>query len=487
MGPIIVSLVVPLLGCAPHSGDEPPPTRTDVLFSDTDVNGHGDASAAATARSTSSAYAATDELAVDADFMAVGSAWSWFATDLDVADADADGVSDLLVGSFVDLAVYVVYGPASGTATTASLVALRDDTATPAFFGSAVGAGDANDDGIDDVLASSSHSESDGKSYLFLGPITADRGTTDADAVLSGPSESLAGCCGLDVVGDFDADGASDIAVGAPGALYTDVPATAYVVTGPTTGAIDLAADAAYIYEGARWRTSDLGAVQRIGDMNADGIDDLALGDWIGFGTLYLIEGGSAPGTYPVGLAASATLKGRDRESYFGGSFESVDYDGDGTLDLVIGAAGGDSGPILHGGGVFAFLGPFSGSLDGRDATARWVPDATVRLLGNDVAVGDVDGDVSADLLFGAPWSGGDYSGAAFLQLGFVSGVVRVSGLPSFRGSSGEYLGANVAIVADWTGDGGDEVALAAPYHRDAAGDIDGAVYAFDSETIFDL
>src|SRR4029077_16059793 len=92
-------------------------------------------------------------------------------------------------------------------------------------------------------------------------------------------------------------------------------------------------------------------------------------------------------------------------------------------------------------------------------------------------AGGGVDGDANADLLFGAPWAADSYAGEAFLQLGFVSGVVAASGLPTFRGTSGEYLGSNVAIVPDWTGDGRDEVALTAPYHTDAAGDIDGAVY----------
>jgi len=104
--------------------------------------------------------------------------------------------------------------------------------------------------------------------------------------------------------------------------------------------------------------------------------------------------------------------------------------------------------------------------------------------LGSDIAVGDVDGDESPDLLLGAIWSE-DYGGKAFLQLGPASGVVEVDGLPSFDGDLGEYLGSSVAIVPDWTGDGRDEVALAASYHRDAAGDIEGAVYVFDSESIF--
>jgi hypothetical protein len=414
-----------------------------------------------------------------ADFMAVGSAWGWFGTDLDVADADADGVSDLLVGSFEDLALYVVYGPASGTTTTSSMVALRGDSTIPSF-GSTIGSGDANDDRVDDVLAGSSHIDSIGTSYLFLGPITADRSTTDADAVLAGPTDSLAGCY-LDVVGDFDGDGASDVAIGAP--ADTGVLATAYVATGPTSGAIDLAADAAYVYEGTSATDSDLGYVQRVGDMNADGIDELAVADWSGAGTVYLIDGGSAPGTYAVDVAASATLRGPERDSYFAGS-TSVDYNADGTLDLVVGAAGADAPFSVNGGAVFAFLGPLSGSLDGRDAAAIWVPDPTVALLGNDVAVGDVDGDESPDLLFGAPWAAGYYDGEMFLQLGPASGVIDVTGLASFRGDYGEELGMSVAIVPDWTGDGRDEVATATIYHPDAAGDLIGALWVFDSETI---
>src|SRR4029453_1758706 len=100
-------------------------------------------------------------------------------------------------------------------------------------------------------------------------------------------------------------------------------------------------------------------------DMNADGIDDLALlGD-----AVYLIDGGSAPGTYAVDVAASAVLTGPE-DSGFGYPIKSVDYDGDGTLDLVVGAGQARTPrrepPGL--GKVFAFLGPLSGSLDGRDA-----------------------------------------------------------------------------------------------------------------------
>ncbi len=163
---------------------------------------------------------------------------------------------------------------------------------------------------------------------------------------------------------------------------------------------------------------------------------------------------------------------------------KSVDYDADGTLDLVVGAWRADSPRSFDSGTVFAFLGPLSGSLDDRDAAVVWAPDATVEGLGRDVAAGDVDGDGTSDLLLGASWAAG-FSGEAFLQLGPASGIVEVDGLVSFLGASGEQLGESVTIVPDWTGDGRDEVALAALYHTDAAGDIDGAIYEFDSESIF--
>jgi hypothetical protein len=47
------------------------------------------------------------------------------------------------------------------------------------------------------------------------------------------------------------------------------------------------------------------------------------------------------------------------------------------------------------------------------------------------------------------------------------------------------YLGQTVDLVPDWTGDGGAEVVVGAPYAEDSGGTRTGAVYVFPSELFY--
>jgi hypothetical protein len=418
--------------------------------------------------------AADAELRIDGD--TVNSA---FANDIEVADVDVDGVADILMPDWLgDGTVYVLYGPASGVWASSSLVTLGTTTAD-AMFGFELDGGDVNGDGADDIVVGAIGSTVE-SAYVFLGPITADRDTTEAEAVFEGPAGSRTGT-DVDIVPDFDGDGAIDLVVGANEAL-SDAGAV-YVASGATSGTVDLATDATYVYEGDMsdelgWRNESLG------DTNGDGITDLAIdARYDGAreeGAVYVVEGGATSGTYDVDAAATATIYGTAYAD-FGYALATPDYDADGTTDLLVGAFRTGWPVSYEAGAVYGFLGPLSGSLDTRDAAVTWTGDAHVAGLGIDVSAGDVDGDESVDVLMGAFWTTPGY-GAAFLQFGLASGSVDVSTLLAVRGS-GEF-GVATSLVPDWTGDDGAELAVAARGVEDAAGEEVGAVYVIFSDAL---
>jgi hypothetical protein len=109
-------------------------------------------------------------------------------------DLNGDGTADLAIGATGGLAgvgsVYLLYGPATGSVAAPGLVSV---SAANTYFGAAVGAGDANGDALDDLLIADELSQ---EYYLFLGPVTADRSTSDVDAEFVAPIDLLGGVRG---------------------------------------------------------------------------------------------------------------------------------------------------------------------------------------------------------------------------------------------------------------------------------------------------
>lgn len=296
----------------------------------------------------------------------------WFGGALAASDVNGDQVADIVVGAIHhdtphanNGAIYVFFG---GLGLTGGSAASADIKLTGAEaqdrLGEDIALGDVNGDGIADIVAGSAfHAILAGEVYVFLGGAgLASRGADSADATFSGSF-------GSDIfgqrlsVGDVNGDGIGDVVVGAPGAdLNGTNSGAAYVFFGGA-GLADRAASQADVIIDGDHPVDKLGDDVSTGDINGDGIDDLLLGAreadagatnngrvYVFFGRPNLVDTGAG--------AADAIFTGQPvTNENFGQSIDVVDLDGDGMLEICIGAVVNGSGD-LH-----VFFGP-TGALD---------------------------------------------------------------------------------------------------------------------------
>ena len=210
---------------------------------------------------------------------------------------------------------------------------------------------------------------------------------------------------------------------------------------------------------------ADLGAgLALAGDVVGDGIDDVLIGaPDNGAGQVFLLGGAVSGGV--SGADALVVFVGETSGDETGSSIaDSVDLDGDGFLDVIIGAPGHDWG-ATSGGAAWFLAGPFSGRHILADEADAIVGNTGSARLGAVVASGgDVTGDGYEDVVVGAPTGGDSRGGAVWVHSGPLStsrytGAVSVS---LHATSSGEDLGTS-ASFGDLDGDGVDDLVVGAP------------------------
>ena len=245
---------------------------------------------------------------------------------------------------------------------------------------------------------------------------------------------------------------------------------------------------------------SQFGSTIESGDFNDDGFTDLAIGapfsnsgarSWNG--SVSVVYGSEywTPKEYDLSSSVNTvTFPGEFAGDQFGTSLAAGDYNGDGIDDLAVGAYNGYFETTRPGKTYIYFGGVDMGShiaesgfrQPDRELTGRADGDG----FGLSLSTQDLDGDDLDDLLIGAPFVSTEQyteAGAAYIHYGDEIGFRLL-----FEGNSAEERFGSYIDHGDIDGDGIEEIFVSAYFAKNALMDHAGKVYIYkDKELAYEV
>ncbi len=312
--------------------------------------------------------------------------------------------------------------------------------------------------------------------------------------------------------GDFDGDGAADLAVGVPAEDVNGIvnAGAVHLLYGSGSRLVSSRNDQIWHQNSGLIQESaeigdNFGRSLASGDLNGDGFDDLVVGvQWEGVGNPERSKAGAVHVLF--GTASGLTDIGNqlwyqskdgianlvEVDDEFGAALATGDFDNDGYDDLVIGVPLEDWSTLVDSGVVQVLY----GSVDGPVATDNqlWRQGADGLLdtteagdeLGHALTVGDFNNDGYDDLAIGVPYEGIDSepeAGAVAVLYG-TSGGLSATGDDLFHQGTGvidgeledgDYFGSSLA-AGDFDGDWYDDLAIGVPFESVSSSAGAGAV-----------
>ncbi len=385
-----------------------------------------------------------------------------FGSALAVGDMNADGIQDLAMTAPAYNSgrgrTYVTFGNtgtwtspmsagalAGSTGVNGTNGIIADGVAANDLSGTSVAFGDVNNDRTSDLIVGAPAANTNaGATYIVFGGSTTWTGHTPVALSALAGNTGVLGTGGFRINGtaltteasgsaltscDMNGDGIPDIVIGAPAAtVSTHTNAgRAYVLFGKSAGwtattTVSVINGANGFYDNGVASNHKTGSALACGDLNGDGIPDLAIG--APFSNISGTENGSVYVQYGKNTAWStsvdlSTLRYYDNGYRLdGGNGERAgssliigpDLNGDGVQDLIIGAPKRAPGGRTDAGGAYIYFGKNAGmystnSLLAVDGITGAIIDGSLAgdLAGTNVSAGNINGLGTSAAIIGAP------------------------------------------------------------------------------------